>query len=67
MLIYMYKLAIISLATVSLPPTIAYQILYLLRRGGDPPIRYRGRSHFGPHIAIDDILVGTYRGHMPKL
>ena len=33
----------------------------------DPiPLRYHGRSHFGLYIAIDHVLPGTYRGHMPK-
>ena len=29
-------------------------------------VRYHGRSHFGFYIAIDHLLPGTYRGHMPK-
>ena len=32
----------------------------------DPPFRYHGRSHFGLYIAIDHLLPGTDRGHMPK-
>ena len=31
-----------------------------------PPTTYHGRSHFGLCIAIDHLLPGTYRGHMPK-
>ena len=31
-----------------------------------PPLRYHGRSHFGLYIAIEHLLPGTYRGHMPK-
>ena len=30
------------------------------------PLRYHGRSHFGLYIALDHLLTGTYRGHMPK-
>ena len=35
-------------------------------RGGlkNPP-RYHGRSHSGLYIAVDHLLPGTYRGHMP--
>ena len=33
----------------------------------DPlPLRYHGRTHFGLYIAIEHLLPGTYRGHMPK-
>ena len=46
-----------KIVILTLPPT-AYRILWLLR--------YHGRSYFGPFIAIDHLLTGTYRGHMPK-
>ena len=27
---------------------------------------YHGRSHFGLYISIDHLLLGSYRGHMPR-
>ena len=41
-------------------PTTNFQP-YLLQHIG-----FHGRSHFGLFIAIDHLLPGTYRGHMPK-
>ena len=49
---------------------MAYWIRSLLWGGGgdleDLPLRYHGRTHFGLYIAIEHLLPGTYRGHMPK-
>ena len=39
---------------------------YLLRHIGFCGFRYHRRSYVGPYIAIDHLLTGTYRGHMPK-
>ena len=46
---------------------MAYLIRLLLWEGVlNTPLRYHGRSHFGLYIAIEHLLPGTYRGHMPK-
>ena len=49
---------------------MAYRIRSLLWGGGgdleDLPLRYHGRTHFGLYIAIEHLLPGTCRGHMPK-
>ena len=47
---------------------MGYQILWFLWGGGGRalPPRYQGRSHFRPNISIDQLLLGTFRGHTQK-
>ena len=56
-----YNIFFCFISSLGINPTSYGIILWLLRS----PLRYHGKSHFGLYIAIDHLLPGTYRGHMP--